>query len=148
MFLLPLGIIATLTPKTDRGEPPLRPLDDWLFMPLICLVLGAYEGFFGPGTGSFFLLALHFLLGFSLLRATATTKLLNLCGGLSAVVMFITQGKVLFLLGLPLAAANIAGNYLGSRAAMQVGPGFIKKVLSFSLTLLFISLIWKFWIDS
>lgn len=148
VFLLPLGIVATFLPKTDRGEKEIGPRQFYILLPLVGLVIGFYEGFFGPGAGSFFILALHFLLGFGLLQASATTKLLNFAATLSSGIVFISQGKVLFLLAIPLAVFSIAGNLTGSRTAMRVGGGFIRRVLSFSLSLLFISLIWKFWFGS
>jgi uncharacterized membrane protein YfcA len=145
VVLLPLGIFATFLPKKDRGEKRVGARQFYILLPLICLTLGFYEGIFGPGAGSFFILALHFLLGFGLLQASATTKLLNFAATASSCVIFIIQGKVLYMLALPLAAFSIAGNIAGSRTAMRIGAGFVRTVLSFSLTLLFASLVWKFW---
>ncbi len=145
--LLPLGILATFMPKKDQGKhQDITPRGLYVHLPIICLILGFYEGFFGPGAGSFFILAQHFILRFGLLQASATTKLLNLGAGLSAVVVLMWHGKVLYLLALPLAAANICGNYMGSKLAIRIGAAFVRRLLSVSLSLLFISLIWKFWI--
>lgn len=146
VFLLPLGILATFLPKRDKGSRPPTPFHLYILLPPVCLVLGFYEGFFGPGAGSFFLMALHFLLGFGMLAASATMKLLNVAATGSALMVFIYQGKVLYLLAIPLTIASVAGNYLGSRTAIRVGPGFVRKILACSLSLLFVSLIWKFWL--
>lgn len=147
VVLLPIGIAATFLPKKDRGVQELTPKKLYTLLPLICLVLGFYEGFFGPGTGSFFILALHFIMGFGLLHATATTKLLNLAAGMSGLAVFMWHDKVLYLLAIPLAVANICGNYAGSKMAIKIGPSCVKRFLSVSLTLLFASLVWKFWIE-
>lgn len=148
VFLLPLGILATFMPKDDKGErePTARQL--YVYLPLVCLVLGFYEGFFGPGAGSFLLMALHFLLGFGMLASSATMKLLNVAATGSALMVFIYQGKVLYHLAIPLALAAVAGNYWGSRCAIRVGPKLIRKILAVSLSLLFASLIYKFWFES
>ncbi len=147
VFLLPAGIAATLFPKKNlggTGEITARRL--YVAAPLVCAVLGLYDGFFGPGSGSFFTLAFHCALGLGLLQAAATTKMFNLSTAIIALLVFMWHGKVLYLLGIPLSAANIAGNYLGSVAAVRIGAGFVRTILIFSLTLLFASLIWKFYI--
>jgi len=146
VMLLPLGILATFMPKKDQGHhEDMTSRGLYVYLPLICLILGFYEGFFGPGAGSFFILALHFFLRFGLLQASATTKLLNLGACFSGFLVLMWHGKVLYLLGLPLATANILGNYVGSKLAIRIGAGFVRRLLSVSLSLLFISLVWKFW---
>ncbi|MDL2272518.1 TSUP family transporter [Desulfovibrio sp. OttesenSCG-928-I05] len=148
VFLLPLGILVTFLPKEDRGErePSARQL--YVYLPLVCLVLGFYEGFFGPGAGSFMLMALHFMLGFGMLASSGTMKLLNVTATGAALMVFIYQGKVLYLLAIPLTIAAVSGNYFGSRSAIRVGPKLIRKILAVSLSLLFASLIYKIWFDS
>ncbi len=149
VLLLPLGMLATLMPRNKRSASrEMTEKDMKVYLPLVCLSIGFYDGFFGPGAGSFFVLALYFLLGFELLAAAATTKLLNLSAGLSGLFVFMWYGKVGYLLALPLSAASICGNMLGSRLAIRIGPDFVRRVLTVSLFLLFISLIWKFWLGS
>ncbi|MDR2503112.1 MAG: TSUP family transporter [Deltaproteobacteria bacterium] len=148
VLLLPLGVAATLIPKKDRGRKELTRAGLYVFTPLVCLLIGFYDGFFGPGTGSFFILALHLATGVGLLQASATAKIFNLATNLGSLAVFIFYGKVLFALGLPLALANIAGNLLGSRMAIKIGAGFVRRVLSVSLSLLFFSLLWKFYLGA
>ncbi len=147
VFLLPLGLLVTLLPKKESDATrDLTARDIYLHAPVICLLLGFYDGFFGPGTGSFFIIAFHLVLGMSLVQASATTKIFNLATGLGGFAAFALEGKVLFLLALPLAAANIAGNIIGSRMVIKTGAPFIRKVLVFSLMLLFASLLYKFFL--
>jgi uncharacterized membrane protein YfcA len=146
VLLLPLAMAVTLIPKKDKGVKELTPKLLYILTPLVCLVVGFYDGFFGPGAGSFFILALHLAVGLGLLQASATSKIFNLATNLGSLAVFMAYGKVLYLIGLPLALANIAGNLLGSRLAIRIGPEFVRRVLWVSLALLFISLLWKFYL--
>ncbi len=146
--MLPVAMAATFIPRKEKAEQvPLTPFRLYVLLPAVCGLLGFYEGFFGPGAGSFFILALHFVLGFGLLHASATTKLLNLIGSISGVAVFMWHGKVLYLLALPLAISSSLGNHVGSSMAIKVGAGFVRKLLMVSLVILFVSLVWKFWIN-
>ena len=149
VFLLPLGILATLMPKKESAQA--KELTDkaiYLYSPVICFALGFYDGFFGPGTGSFFIIFFNLLLGMGLLYASATAKIFNLTTGIGSFIAFALNGKVLYALGIPLALANIAGNIIGSRLAIQIGALFIRKMLILSLTILLASLAWKFIIST
>lgn len=144
VVLLPLAIIVTLMPKNGGTENrEITPGTLYVRTPLICGLVGMYDGFFGPGAGSFFILGLHAFAGVGLIHASATTKLFSFGSVVSAFVVFCLNGKVLFLIGLPLAAANAVGGIIGSRAAMRIGPGFVRKMLSGVLCLLMVSLVWK-----
>ncbi len=90
------------------------------------LSLGFYDGFFGPGAGSFWTLALVTLLGFALPQATAQTKVMNLTSNAVALASFGFQGQVLWRLGLGIAMANIAGAIAGSSLAMDRGARLIR----------------------
>ena len=147
IFLLPLGILATFMPKRDLGSREMRPLDLYFRLPLVCLVLGVYDGFFGPGSGTFMTIALHVVVGFGLIPAVATTKLISMAAGIGGLSIYVMRGTVDFMLVPPLAVCCIAGNIVGSRLAMKVGTGLIRRFLVFSLVLLFASLVWKFWIS-
>ncbi|WP_347304079.1 TSUP family transporter [Croceibacterium sp. TMG7-5b_MA50] len=103
----------------------------------VCGLIGFYDGFFGPGTGSFLTLALVALGGLGLVRAIANTKLINLATNVSALVAMIAGGHVLWPLGLAMAAANVAGNQLGAFLAIRFGGRGVRPllvVLSLALT--------------
>ena len=95
----------------------------------IATAIGFYDGFFGPGTGSFLATALVALFGMSLLSATAHAKLLNLASNLAAVVTLAIGGKMLWALGLLMALCSIAGGQLGAHLAMRVGGRLIRPLL-------------------
>jgi len=90
--------------------------------------VGLYDGFFGPGTGSFFIFALVRGLGYDFLHASAAAKLLNVAANSAALLMFGLTGHVWWGLGLAMAVANVAGSLLGSRLAMRHGAGFVRQV--------------------
>lgn len=142
MRFIPVLLIAVaayflLQPKigeTDRQHRMSLPV-----FALTCgLAIGFYDGFFGPGTGSFFAVAFVTLLGFNLLKATAHTKLLNLTSNLASLLFFAINGHVLWAVGMAMAVAQVAGGYLGSAFTMKHGAKIIRPVLivvSLALTL-------------
>lgn len=95
----------------------------------ITTAIGFYDGFFGPGTGSFFTTALVALGGLGLVRAIANTKLLNLSTNVAALATMVAGGKVLWTLGLVMAAANILGNQTGARLAMRFNGRGVRPLL-------------------
>ncbi|GAA1822404.1 putative membrane protein YfcA [Microlunatus capsulatus] len=95
---------------------------------LIGLAVGAYDGFLGPGTGSFFVILLVGVLGYGFLEASAKAKIANLVTNLSALAVFAAHGSVLWALGLSMGAANLVGGFIGARTAIEQGNGFVRKV--------------------
>lgn len=112
------------------------------FVPLI----GFYDGALGPGAGSFYMIGFVMLAGYGVLKATAHTKLLNFASNLGGLVAFAAIGKPLWLLGLAMGVAQIAGARIGSLVAMRVGARVIKPLLVGTSTLLALRLIWQNWI--
>jgi uncharacterized protein len=92
-------------------------------------VIGAYDGFFGPGAGTFFTASLVGLRGLGLTRATALTKLLNLTSNIASVLFFAIGGKMFWLLGLSMAAGAMIGGWIGSHTAMRFGARLIRPLL-------------------
>jgi len=95
---------------------------------VIGLVIGAYDGFLGPGTGSFFVIALVGVLGYGFLEASAKAKVANLVTNLAAITVFAAHGTILWGLGLSMGAANLLGGYLGARTAIARGNRFVRRV--------------------
>jgi uncharacterized membrane protein YfcA len=91
--------------------------------------IGAYDGFFGPGAGSFFAASLVGLRGLGLTRATALTKLLNLTSNVASVLIFAIGGEMFWLLGLCMAAGAMAGGWIGSHTAIRFGASLIRPLL-------------------
>ncbi|MBC9785186.1 TSUP family transporter [Heliobacterium chlorum] len=145
VFLLPFAMAITLIPRKVRSEQKeLTTQELWKKVPLICFTIGFYDGFLGPGTGSFLIMAFYIWLGLDLVMASGTAKVFNLGSNIGALVVFLMEGKVLYLLGLPMALANIAGNLLGSTLAIRKGTNLVRAFLMTSFGLLFITLVWKY----
>ncbi len=102
-----------------------------LFYCIFGLILGFYDGFFGPGTGSFWTIALVALMGLNLKAATARTKILNFTSNIVSVAVFIVGGKIYWMVGLLMAIGQILGAYLGSTLVVKKE---IKLIKAFFLT--------------
>ncbi len=130
--------------EAKNGEPPPPPPRPWAIAerrPLatavtIALVIGAYDGFFGPGTGTFLILLYTTVFGDDLTRATANAKVANFASNLAAMVSFALAGRIDFRIALPMAVAQAVGGVLGARAAVRGGEQLIRSaVLVVSLAL-------------
>ncbi len=110
----------------------------------IAAAIGAYDGFFGPGTGSFFTTTLVGLRGLGLTRATALTKLLNLTSNVASVIFFAIGGQMYWLLGLTMAAGAMLGGWLGSHTAMRFGASVIRPLLVILSLALTARLLWSY----
>jgi uncharacterized protein len=108
----------------------------------IGLVIGFYDGLIGPGTGSFLVIAMVALLGYSFLAASAKAKIVNMATNLGALLYFVPHGSVLWGLGLVLGAANMAGGYTGARMAVTKGSGFVRLVFLLVVAALIVKLGW------
>ncbi len=91
-------------------------------------VIGFYDGFFGPGTGSFFVFLFVRLLGYDFLSASASAKLLNTATNGAALILFVVKGHIWWHFVLAMALANVAGSLLGTRLALKHGTGFVRLV--------------------
>ena len=96
------------------------------FSILIALVIGFYDGFIGPGAGSFLVLAFISLMGFDFLKASAHAKLVNLATNLGSIIFFVSSGKIIFAIAIPMAISNAVGATLGARLAIVKGNKFIR----------------------
>lgn len=123
----------------DRVER-LRPA---AFTATVVPLIAAYDGFFGPGTGSFFMLAFVMLAGHGILRATAHTKALNFASNIGSLAVFIPTGQIWWAVGLSMALAQVAGASLGSRLAMRIGSRLIKPLLVVTSTAMAARLVWQ-----
>jgi len=95
----------------------------------VALVLGAYDGFFGPGAGTFLILAFAFLFDLPLQRASADAKPVNFASNLAALALFSARGAVLWEVALPMAAAQFAGGWLGAHLAVRGGDRLVRAVV-------------------
>ena len=103
--------------------------------------MGAYDGFFGPGTGTFLILLFTALTGMDMVTASATAKPVNLASNVSSLITRIAAGQVIFALAIPAMAFSITGGWLGSKLALMRGARFIRYVMLGVLALLVVTLI-------
>ena len=99
------------------------------FLPLIGFCIGFYDGIFGPGTGSFFTMAFVALFGFGMLKATASTKLLNVTSNLAALSLFLLAGDVVWPIAIVMASGQLVGSYLGALTGMRFGAKLIRPLV-------------------
>jgi len=144
VLLLAVALYSLGKPAFGNVEGRARLRRRWFDL-VFGLGLGFYDGFFGPGTGTFWAMAFMLGLGFNLTRATAYTKVMNFASNLSSLGFFLLGGKVLFAAGLVMGAGQWLGARLGSglvvrRGAALIRPVFISVVLLLTLKLLFSAL--------
>jgi len=141
-LLIAFSLYFLFSPRVSDLDARQR-LTPGAFALVIALPIGAYDGFFGPGTGTFFAMGYVALLGYNLRRATAHTKLLNFASNLAAILMFMPGGHVLWRYGLLMAAGQIIGAWIGSHLVLRHGARLIRPLLvamslAVSLKLLFL----------
>jgi len=145
-FLIPIAaVIVFLSRPRGNGEKKDEKVytnaKTIIISALIGLAIGTYDGFFGPGTGTFLIIFYVSILSLDHVSASGTAKIVNLASNIGALVTFIAGGKVFYSLGLPAALFGIAGNWLGSGVALKRGAKVIKPVMLAVLILLFIKII-------
>lgn len=145
VIMLPLGILFTILSggfKLDEGSLPKKFF--WTKVVLIGLCVGFYEGFFGPGAGTFFLIALHIFLKMGMVQASGTAKVFNIAANFAAFCTFATSGSVLYAVALPCAIASMLGNRVGAYYAIKIGGTFVRNILYVVLVILMVSLTYRY----
>ena len=104
--------------------------------------IGFYDGFFGPGTGSFLIFAFVGLFGFSFLAASASAKVVNVITNVAALAFFVGNGNVLYQTALPMALFNVAGATIGSRMAIRRGSEFVRLLFIVIVAALILRFAW------
>lgn len=127
LLLVAIGLYFQFGPKASDTDSHAR-LSPFAYG-FVAGGVGFYDGFFGPGAGSFFALSLVTLLGMGLTRATAHTKALNLTSNLVSVVLMALGGHMLWLVGIAMGAGQFIGGRVGSHMAMRFGPKLIRPLL-------------------
>ncbi|WP_313300223.1 sulfite exporter TauE/SafE family protein [Diaphorobacter sp.] len=137
-FILLALLLYTLAKKElGRTHAPVHEgRSETIVASLIGLTIGAYDGFFGPGTGSFFIFLFVRLLGYDFLNASASAKLMNLGSNLSAIALFAAKGHIWWHYAVPLAIFNVIGSLAGTHLALKHGAGFVRGIFIFVVTAL------------
>lgn len=128
VLLILVAAWFAFTPKLQDRPRPAR-IRISLFCLAVAPLIGFYDGIFGPGVGSFFMLACVLLLGQQLMQAVCASKLLNAACNLGALSVFALSGAIIWPLALTMAAAAFVGAQLGARCAVRFGPGLIRPLL-------------------
>ena len=141
-LLIAIAVYTVLSPRMGAVKSKAR-LTPVTFALLGGAALGFYDGFFGPGTGSFWTLACVLLAGLDLRHATAFTKVMNLTSNLASLAVFLAAGSVVFHIAAVMIAGQLAGAHLGSHMVIRNGPSIIRPVLLVTVLMLAGKLIWE-----
>ncbi|MEI6790140.1 MAG: TSUP family transporter [Myxococcaceae bacterium] len=138
LIFLPLAAASLFWKRQDHPAHQVR--HEKKKTGILALGMGLYDGFFGPGTGAFLTLGFYHVLGLNLLHASALSKPFNLISNLAALSIFCFYGKVIWGIAIPMAFANMLGNWAGSQLAISQGALLVRKALLGVCVLLFVSL--------
>ena len=136
--MLLLVLVYTLLKKElgRHHQPRFQGLREQMVGAAVGLMIGFYDGFFGPGAGSFLVFLFVRLQGYDFLHASAAAKLVNTATNLSALVLFALKGHVWWHFVVVMALANVAGSWLGTRMALRHGTGFVRGMFLLVVTAL------------
>jgi uncharacterized membrane protein YfcA len=143
LILLPCVAIYMLKNKNLTVAPERSRRATLIIATLISLALGVYDGFFGPGMGTFLVLCFMGLAGLSPQSATGNTKVVNLASNVAALAIFAYHGSALWALGLVAGVFNLIGGYIGAGLAIKKGSNAIRWAILFVLALLFVKMAWE-----
>ena len=113
----------------------------WITAVVSSFVVGIYDGFYGPGTGTFLIISFTAFAKLDIRSANAQAKVINLTTNITSLTIFLLSGQTVILLGLAAAACNMAGNYVGAGLAMRGGSKITRPVILLVLILLFLKIL-------
>jgi len=144
LLLLPVIALYVLKKKSFAEEKKTLPLKKLLpIAGVIALLVGIYDGFYGPGTGTFLILLLTGIGNMKLGEANGLTKAINLTSNIAALTVYLINGQVLLFVGIAAGIFNIAGNYLGARCFEKNSAGFVKPVMLIVLVIFWGKLLYE-----
>ena len=128
VVLIAVALYFALSPRLGDAEGPAR-VSRTVFLTCIVPLIGCYDGAFGPGTGSFYMLAFVSLMGFGALRATAQTKAANFASNVAGLITLSLSGQIVWTLGFAMGLAQLAGARLGAHTAIRAGARIIRPLI-------------------
>ena len=138
---IPVVAVAVLAKRnTEAKSKPITPLR-LFFCFLSGLIVGFYDGFFGPGTGTFLIILFTWMTGMDMVTASASAKPVNLASNIASLITRISAGQVIYTLAVPAMILSVIGGWLGSKLALTKGAKFIRYVTLGVLALLLLSLV-------
>ena len=142
LVIIPLTAVYVTRTKTMDGEPePIGPARSAARACVVALVIGVYDGFYGPGTGTFLILLLSGFARFRLGEANGVAKSINLTTNLASLAVYLLNGKVIILLGLAGGVFGIIGNYIGVTFFEEKGSKAVKPIMIVVLAVFFIRIL-------
>ena len=147
LFVLPVVAFCVLNKrifKPYEAEVSDCSKKTFIIVMISALVIGMYDGLYGPGTGTFLIIAFNVFAKMSLRQANAHTKVINFSTNVAALVVYLINGRVMIPLGIAAAVSNMLGNYIGSGLVMKKGSTIVKPLIIFVLTLLLVKIITGF----
>lgn len=145
VFLFVIALYTVFSPSLGRHATEPRVSKETFFL-FAGSLLGFYDGFFGPGVGSFWAVMFMSLMGYEIRKATAHTKVMNLSSNIISVIVFAIGGSIIFLYGIIMAAGQIIGARIGAHLAVQKGIALIRPlyitVVFATITKLLIDRLW------
>ena len=142
--LVAVALYVLFKPRFGEHDHPPRMSPerfDWIFG----MGIGFYDGFLGPGTGTFFAMAFSLCLGFNLVKATVRTKVMNFASNIGSLILFICLGRVLFLPGVVMGVGQWLGARLGSGLVLTRGAKFVRPVFITAVVALCARLLYDVW---
>lgn len=144
IFLMILPVIAIFvlffSNKSKQKVEKLKGTSLYVVCGIIGIALGLYDGLIGPGTGTVLIFLYTTFVGYDYVTASGNAKIVNLASNVASVITYLIAGKVLFVIAIPAAICNIAGNYLGSGMAIKKGEKFVRTLLIVMLVCIFAKL--------
>jgi hypothetical protein len=129
LFTILVLLLVYTYVKKDFGQFQITTLSTkrkYIYAILICVFIGFYDGFIGPGTGSLLIIAFVGILGFDFLQASTNAKLVNLATNIGSITLFVIKGKIVWAVAIPMAVCNATGAFIGARLAISKGNAFIR----------------------
>jgi uncharacterized membrane protein YfcA len=142
-ILLTLLIYTWVSKRLGQAHAPLfKGRQETLMLMGVAWAIGFYDGFFGPGTGSFLIFILVRYLGYDFLHASYTAKVLNSASNAAALCLFIAQGQIWWHLAIPMAVCNVAGSFAGTTLAVRLGSNFVRWMFLLVVSALIVKTAW------
>lgn len=144
-LLLVIVALYFMFSRSVSDEDSERRISESFFAFTFAAAIGFYDGFFGPGTGTFFALAFVVMAGFNLTKATAHTKILNFTSNIAALIFFAIGGNIIWLAGFLMAIGQLVGGQLGARMVVMKGTRLIRPLVVIVTLAVSAKLLWQEW---
>ncbi len=138
LFFILIGLAIYTFKKKNFGQQQEKDHSlkkELAYAVVISILVGFYDGFIGPGTGSFLVLGFVSILGYDFLHASANAKMVNLATNFGSICLFVLKGKIIWAFAIPMAFSNALGGFIGAKLAIKKGNTFIRKFFLFVVIL-------------